>query len=325
MAVYDFLNYNYYYLDSIGLDISKPLSEQYYDEENGVTYQQWFMEGALESWYRYATLVELSKEAGFTLSEEQQKYITDIRAQVETLAEEYNYTDIEKFIDEQFFPGCSFEIYMTYTTTNYVALSYYDTLYQSLIPSQEEIDAYYTANEATFVTNGIGKDAGDYYDVRHVLVGIDGSAQTDGTYGEDQWAACLEAAQELLDSFLANEPTEEKFAEMAYNNSRDPGSKENGGLYSDLTKNYGFIKAFEDWYTDESRQVGDTGLVKNEESSTQGYHIMYFCGSTPIWEKEAESAILTDKTNKLIEDGQAKWAMEVNYKKIVLGQVDLTS
>ena len=323
IAVYDFLNYYGYYLDSVGLDIKKPLSEQYYDEEKGITFQQWFLEGAMESWYRYATLVELSEEAGYTLSEEQQKYVDDIKTQVESLAEEYKYTDIEKFIDEQFFPGCSFEIYMKYTKTNYMALSYYDTLYQSLMPTQDEIEAYYTEHEAEFVTNKIDKSAGNYYDVRHVLVGIEGSAQPDGTYGDDQWAACLEAAQDLLDTYLAGETTEEAFAEMAKNNSRDPGSKENGGLYSELTKDTAFIQGFKDWYMDESREVGDTGLVKNTESSVQGYHIMYFSGSTPIWEKEAKEALLGENTDKLIQDGQAKWPMEVNYKKIVLGQVDL--
>ena len=62
IAVYDFLDYYGYYLSSVGLDINKPLSEQIYDETTGMTFQQMFLQGALESWYRYATLVELSKE-----------------------------------------------------------------------------------------------------------------------------------------------------------------------------------------------------------------------------------------------------------------------
>ena len=100
-------------------------------------------------------------------------------------------------------------------------------------------------------------------------------------------------------------------------------SAENGGLYSRLTKDYGFIKDFESWYTDESRKPGDTGLVKNTESSVQGYHIMYFVGSYPIWEYEAKASLLTENTNKVIEEGQTKWPMVVNYKNIVLGEVDL--
>ena len=106
-------------------------------------------------------------------------------------------------------------------------------------------------------------------------------------------------------------------------NSQDPGSAENGGLYSQLTKDTGFITGFKDWYMDENRKVGDTGLVKNEESSVQGYHIMYFSGKTPIWEAETEAAIMSEKTTSMLDEARAKWPMEVNYKNIVLGTVNL--
>ena len=323
MAVYDFLDYYGYYISTIGLDINKPLSEQIYDEKTGKTYQQMFMEGALDSWYRYATLVEMSKEAGFQLTEEQNEYVESIRTQVENLATEYKYTNVEDFIDKEFFPGCSLDIYMKYTKMNYQALSYYDTLYEGLVPTQEQIEAYYTEHEAEFAANKIDKTAGNYYDVRHILLGHDSPADSDGNYDETQWKICLEQAQTTLNEFLAGEATEDAFAKLAMDLSKDPGSAENGGLYSRLTKDYGFIKDFESWYTDESRKPGDTGLVKNTESSVQGYHIMYFVGSYPIWEYEAKASLLTENTNKVIEEGQTKWPMVVNYKNIVLGEVDL--
>ena len=323
MAVYDFLDYYGYYLSSIGVDINKPLSEQIYDEKTGKTYQQMFMEGALDSWYRYATLVELSKEAGFQLNEEQQKYVDNVKAQVEAMAVEYKYADVEDFIDKEFFPGCSLDIYMKYTQTNYQALSYYDTLYAGLMPTQEQIETYYTEHEAEFAANKTDKSAGNYYDVRHILLGHDTPADSEGKYTDDQWQICLDQAQTTLNDFLAGEATEDAFAKLAMDISKDPGSAENGGLYSQLTKDTGFIEDFKKWYLDENRKPGDTGLVKNTESSVQGYHIMYFVDSYPVWEYEAKSALLTENTNKLIADGQAKWPMEVNYKKIVLGEVDL--
>ena len=321
-AVYNFLNYYGDYISYSGLDITKPLHEQYL-EETSKSYQQMFLETALESWYQCAVLTQMAEDADFKLSEEQQKYVESVEAKIKELMLEYEYTDMETFIDEQFFPGCSYDLYMKYSNMNYMAQSYYNKLFSSLEPTQEQIEAYYKEHEAEFVTNKIDKSAGNYYDVRHILVGIEGGDDGSGNYTDDQWQACQEAAQKMLDNFLANEPTEEKFAELAVNNSRDPGSKENGGLYSSLTKDTGFIQGFKDWYLDVSREVGDTGLVKNTESSVQGYHIMYFCGSTPIWEQEAKMAMLGDNADKQITEAQSKLTMTVDYKKIVISTVNL--
>ena len=319
-AVFEFVNYYGEYISYSGLDITKPLSEQYYGD-TGKTYQQWFLELALDTWSQYALLAQMAEDAGFQLDAEQQKTLASFESEFASVMAEYKYTDPEKFIDEQFFPGCSYELYLKYNKMNYLASTYYYDLYSSIDPTMEDLEAYYTAHEAEFIENKIDKESGNYYDVRHVLLGCDGSADADGNYGEDQWAACLEAAQEMLDSFLANEPTEEKFAEMAINHSQDPGSKENGGLYTDLTENYGFIKDFENWYLDETRGSGDTGLVQSD----YGYHSMYFSTSSDIWKYEAENMLLSDRVNEKLDAGREEFTMTVDFKKIVLGYVDLSA
>ena len=328
MNVYEFLDYYGYYLSMMGVDITKPLSDQVYDEKTGETYQQMFLSNALQDWRTYTTLVQMSEEVNFTLSEDQQAYLTDVEEQLKKMAEEYKYADVEAFIDKEMFPGSSLAHYMQYVKTNHVGLSYYDTLYEGLMPTEQEIETYYTAHEAELKEKKFGKDAGNYYGVRHILVEIKGGTEgTDGTktYTDAEWEACRAEAQKLLDDFLANDPTEEKFAQLAMEHSKDPGSAGNGGLYSQLTKDYGFIKDFENWYVDESRKVGDTGLVKNTESSVQGYHIMYFASSVPIWQYETQSAVLSERTTTMLEEAKAKWPMEVNYKNIVLGNVDLSA
>lgn len=327
-SVYDFLNYYGSYISYMGLDTSKPLDEQVYDKETGKTYQQWFLENALESWRRYAVLAQKADEAGFTLTAEQQKQLDELPASVQKMAQENGYTDVEKFIDEKFYPGSSLAGYLGYNAITWKAVCYYDTLHETLLPNSAEVEAYYTAHEAEFIENKISKDDGLYYDVRHILIPIDGEAtDVDGvpTYTDKQWEECLLTAQSILDDFLEDGGTEELFAERAKETSADPGSANNGGLYPRLTKDYGFIKDFENWYLEEGRKPGDTGIVKNTESSTQGYHIMYFSKSYPIWEYEAESGALSEKTENMLKEAEEKWPMAVEYKKIVLGQVQTSA
>lgn len=326
MSVYDVLEQYGYYISMLGIDLTKPLDEQVFDEETGMTFEQMFLETALENWCRDAILVEMSKEADFTPTTEQQTYLDSFRSQLETLSEKNGYDDLEKFIDDQFFPGTSVESYLKYKHLAAYAKFYDEVVYQTILPTQEEVEAYYNTHEEALKKEGFGKDAGNYYAVRHILVGIEGGTKdADGviTYSDAEWEACREKAQKLLDDFLAGEATETAFAELAESNSEDPGSNTKGGLYDKLTKDYGFIKGFEDWYTDESRKPGDTGLVKNTESSVQGYHVMYFCESTPIWEYETTSDVLTEKTSKMWEDAQEKWPVQVDYTKIVLGHISL--
>lgn len=325
MSVYDFLDYYGSYVSYMGLDTSKPLDEQIYDKETGKTYQQWFLENALESWRRYAVLAQMADETGFTFTAEQQAKLDGLPESVKKMAEENGYTDVEKFIDEKFYPGSSLAGYLSYNAVTWKAVCYYDVLYESLLPDSAEVEAYYTAHEAEFVENKQSKDDGMYYDVRHILVPIDGEAgDVDGvpTYTDKQWEECLTKAQNILNDFLADGGTEELFAQRAQEVSADPGSAENGGLYTQLTKDTDFIENFKNWYLEEGRKVGDTGIVQNTQSSTQGYHIMYLSKTYPIWEYEAESGVLSEKTDKMLQEAEEKWPVNIEYKKIVLGQVE---
>ena len=52
---YDFVDYYYGYLDSIGLDYTKPLHQQVLTDST-TTWQQYFLESGLDVWRRYVTL-----------------------------------------------------------------------------------------------------------------------------------------------------------------------------------------------------------------------------------------------------------------------------
>lgn len=319
MGVYEFLDNYGAYLSYFGLDINQPMNEQIYDIETGMTFQQMFLENALNSWKSYAIMVELSEQEGYVLPTEAQEFLDSIEGEVNKWAQEANYTDIELFIDEELFPGCSYDAYYEYSRISNVALFYYDSISEKLMPTDEEIEAYYTANEATFKESGFAKEDGNYYDVRHILTLVT-SAAGDKTYTDADWEACLAEAEKILAEYQAGEQTEDAFAALAVKYSED-GNASTGGLYDKRTKATNFEQSFKDWYLDESRKPGDTGIVK----SSYGYHVMYYCSDYAIWEYEARSAVLSENTTKFLKDAENQYTFDVNYKAIVLGVVDLAA
>ena len=118
------------------------------------------------------------------------------------------------------------------------------------------------------------------------------TANDDGTYTDEAWAAAEKKANDLLTEWKNGEHTEESFAFMAAENSADPGSAENGGLYEDVYPGQ-MVDAFDAWCFDASRQPGDTGIVKTE----YGYHVMYFVGDdVPCWQVQVENTLRSRDT-----------------------------
>ena len=109
--------------------------------------------------------------------------------------------------------------------------------------------------------------------VRHILVTEGGTTDSSGntTYTDEELAAAKEKAQLILDMYNAGIKSEEAFAQLAKDNSVDPGSVDNGGLYEDVYPGQ-MVEAFNDWCFEEGRKPGDTGIVV----TPYGAHIMYY-------------------------------------------------
>jgi hypothetical protein len=64
----------------------------------------------------------------------------------------------------------------------------------------DEIEQYFTENEAALTAAGVTKESGNVVDVRHVLITPEGG-QTEGNttvYSDEEWEACRQKAEELL-------------------------------------------------------------------------------------------------------------------------------
>ena len=239
--------------------------------------------------------------------------------QVQEMAASYGYDTLADMLMDDMGAACDEAGYMEYLNTNIYASQYIDSVYESLIPSQEEIETYYTENEEALNAQGITKDSGVTVDVRHILLCPEGGTTDENgntTYSEAEWELCRVKAQELLDKWAAESGTEEGFAQFAMENTEDPGSMSTGGLYTDVYVGQ-MVEPFENWCFDESRQYGDTGLVQ----TTYGYHIMYFVGSHEIWVSNVSDSMIYERSMKIVDDAAAKWPATVHDNKIVLSRI----
>lgn len=103
-------------------------------------------------------------------------------------------------------------------------------------------------------------------------------------------------AQDILEEYLKGEHTEEAFAELAKKYSED--NAEDGGLYTDVAKGK-MVAEFENWSLDDSREIGDVGIVE----STYGYHIMYHVGTEETtWADVIKTDLATEEYNEFAEE-----------------------
>ena len=323
-GVNEFYNYITYYMDagSLGLDLSQPLDQQFYDEANGVTWQQYFVDMAVDTWHRYAALGELAESEGFTLNEEAQAYLSTVTEELETMAVSYGYESAADMLSKDMGPACDVEGYRRYVELNFYVGQYFNTVYDRLEPSMEELEQYYQENEDALNAMGIENDGSRYVNARHILIHPTGGTLNEETgnleYSQAEWETCRQQAQDLLDQWQAGDRTEDSFAALAMEYTQDTGSQSTGGLYTNIPKGR-MVAPFEEWCFDESRVYGDTGLVQ----TNYGYHIMYFVSSEPVWASELRSQLVNERSTELVTETVENTPVELFKQKIVLGQTGI--
>lgn len=321
-SVYSFLSEYGQDVIYYGLDVSKPLSEQTFCSGEG-TWEQFFLSDALGIWHRYQVLALKNQELGLKMDEDKQKELDALEQTLLETAKENKFDNVQDFLAAKMGVGCTPEDYTYYNELFYTSYNYYDYMCAQIEINDEDIDAYFKENEAALKKEGITKETLNY-GVRHILIEPKGGTKDEKgntTYSEAEWEACRAEAQALLDQWKAGEATEDTFAALAKEHSADPGSKDKGGLYEGLSESTSFVEPFKKWYLDESRQVGDTGLVKSD----YGYHIMYFSSAKTIWKDHIHDILYYNETVKFVNEAVDAMKMVTDYEKICIGNVDLTA
>ncbi len=298
------------YASMMGMDTTKPLWAQEIDA--GKTWEQYFLEFAVQGLERNYALAQYAAANGIELSAEDQAAIDDILKPEGTFAEEYTgqgFTDADTYIQYYFGEGTDAKSYQEYYQMYLTAANCYQNMQAELQASatEEDILAYYAENKETFENQG--KIQANNVNVRHILIQPEGE-QADWT--EEDWAAAEASAQAIYDEWLT-EPTEEKFTALAIDKTMDPGSAETGGLYEEVAPG-DMVTEFNDWCFDSERKVGDHGIVK----TTYGYHIMYFVGQTETraWYDAAAEQLVYQRLEDFMQQCQEQYPLSLDYTLI---------
>ncbi len=316
-----------YYWDAVSgseyADLNKktPLDQQYQNAAIQKTWQQFFIEQAIDTWHRDALVKQMAQKAGFEMPETYVKQFETLEKDITATATSSNFTSLDAFLEDMLGCGTDFQTYYDYLWTYFVGGLYWAEYIEGVEVNMDEVEAYYEEHKAELVLDEsyqVTKESGKLVDVRHILIKPKTTTDEDGntTITEEAWETCRVEAQAILDSWLAGEHTEDGFAKLAGEKSEDGGSKSNGGLYTDVYKGM-MVQPFNNWCFDESRQPGDYGLVK----TNIGYHIMYFVGSEEGWIRLCTEGAKTEKSSKIMDEMVANSPIKVNYRKIALAEL----
>ena len=268
MEIQNVLNTYGAYAAYFGMDYTQPLDTQL--EEEGMTWQQYFLDTALNNCHQVQSRSLMAEEAGFPMEEASKTYLEGLDAYLEETAAA-NGISVKELMVGNFGPGADAEDYRYFQELYLSGVPYYQKAVEAMEPSQEDLEAYFASHEEEYAASGITKDS-KLVDVRHILVQVKGGTTDDSgavTYSDEEWETCRADAQAILDQWLAGEKTEESFAALATEKTEDPGSQQSGGLYQQVVAGQ-MVQPFNDWCFDAARTYGDYGLVQ----TSYGNHVM---------------------------------------------------
>ena len=318
---------NGYYAMMLGeVDYSQPLDMQVCSVDPTMTWQQFFLAGALSNWEYMQALTLAAENSGYTISEENRLALESTPETLENAAVQMGFANTQELLVAEFGAGVTLEDYLLFENLYYHSIPYYNEESEKLTATEEEVEAFFAEHEEEYAQLGLLR-TDVLMDARHILIMPEGATNETirtETFSEEAWAASEKKAQEILQEYLDGERTEERFAELANTytqdgNDADMDGQPDGGLYTGITKETSFVPEFLNWCIDASRVPGDTGIVK----TSYGYHIMYCSKTEALWPQYARQDVLVEKGSAIIDAALEQNPADVNYAEIALAELVL--
>ncbi len=265
-----------------GAGITDPggsMRKQEYEE--GKTWFDLIVDNALKAMASTVTAAQAAKDAGLDKSEDYDKEVSDTLESLKTAVSSNGYT-VSQYLKNVYGSVMTREVYERNLRTSVLAQLYSESLADVSNYSEAELTAKRDADPERY----------DTATVRHILVDSE------------------VVAKDILADWENGPKTEDSFAALVADNSTDPGSKDNGGLYEDFARGT-MVAEFNDWCFDDARKPGDTGIVQ----TSYGYHVMYFVrrGLSENWKEMAAEALASEKLAALSEGVEPEQLAGMKY------------
>ena len=169
-------------------------------------------------------------------------------------------------------------------------------------PTEEELRAYFAANGERYASP-------EKFSARHILVSLKGANGANALTDEEAKARMAKIQEELKAG--------KKLEDLAKEYSDDPGSKDKGGLYTDIS--YGrFAKEFE-----EAVRKQEIGQVGEPVKTTFGYHLIQVLARQPKEPAEFEKVkdllrkqMVPERQEKLKQEFLDQARKDVGYREV---------
>lgn len=278
-AVNQFYNQYGSYAALLGLDISKPLDEQIFNEETSETWADNFMNSAIQNARMTYALANEAKANGFTLPEAAVSSIDQSMSTMELYASMYGYPSTEAYVKAMYGNGASAKSLRAYFELTSLANAYQTDYYNSLTYEDAELRAAEAENFDKYSSYSY-----NYYYLSTTNF-VEGEKGEDG-YTAEQMAAAAKnaeaAAKSLTEGITTVEVFDKAVAALSINaeNAAAASFASNDVIYGNISSIYA------DWITDASRKAGDMTYVANTTVSTDengneteqisGYYVLMF-------------------------------------------------
>ena len=273
-----------YYMEAMGLDTSKPLTEQN-NPETGKTWAEYFLDSALETAQSDYAIYELAmKDPDFSFSEEDKQTLTTTISNLKAYAAMYGYPSTDKYLQAIYGYGADLQSYEKYLERAEIANAYYNFYYDGLSYDDEAIRAH--EEEAGAALYNAYTYTYSYLSYNDFLTGGTKDADGNVTYTDEEKDAARAKAKEAAEKLKAAKTTEEmkELAETieVAENSQLAVNEYTNEMHTSINT------VVADWLADAKRKAGDKVVLENtakvsedsEETVVNGYYVIVYKSKT---------------------------------------------